>query len=176
MIFSTIDGIPDIQNELVDQSISIQSNHIQQLEEFLKERMEESNQIFNNLENTSKGFQKDDSNEMEEESYLQEDQVISEYTNGETPEFSDAQLENANIENLATEEESQEHINIKKEDSYSVVYSLPKKGDKVKVKYSDGWYTGRVQSISPKKKYFWVDFKDFNELYKVRRNEKFKII
>ena len=75
---------------------------------------------------------------------------------------------------MATEEDSEEYINIKKEESYS--YSLPKKGNKVKVKYSDGWYTGKVHSISRKKKHFWVDFRGFDELYKVQRSEKFKII
>ena len=67
-------------------------------------------------------------------------------------------------------------ITIRKEDSNSQISSLPKKGDKVKVKYSDAWYTGRVDSVSSKKKYFWVNFKGFDELYKVRRSEKFKII
>ena len=64
----------------------------------------------------------------------------------------------------------------KKEDSDEEYDSLPKRGDKVKVKYSDGWYTGRVKSISSTKKHFWVDFKGFDELYKVRKCEKFKII
>ena len=165
--FSTTNGIPVIQNDSVNPPISIQSNHILNLEEFLKERMEESNRIFNNL--TSESFQKNDSQEMEEESYLQENEVISEYINEEIPE---TELENSNLAN----EESEEHKTIKKEDSYSEHYSLPKKGDKVKVKYSDGWYTGSVHSVSSKKKYFWVDFKGFDELYKVRRCEKFKII
>ena len=162
---STTDGIPVIQDEVEqDQSTSIQPIPNQTLEEFLKERMEESNQIFENLVVTSKI----NSHDKEEESFLQEDYVISEYINEEIPQ---TELVKSDV---ATEEDSEEYINIKKEESYS--YSLPKKGNKVKVKYSDGWYTGKVHSISSKKKHFWVDFKGFDELYKVQRSEKFKII
>ena len=74
------------------------------------------------------------------------------------------------------EESSLEITKFTKEDSDSDFFRLPKKGDKVKVKYNDGWYIGRVNSISSKKKYFWVDFKGFEELYKVRKEDKFKII
>jgi len=75
------------------------------------------------------------------------------------------------------EEESEIILNhTTKEDSNKYLESLPKIGDKVKVKYPDGWYIGRVDSISSKKKYFWVDFTGFDDLYKVRRSEKFKII
>ena len=177
---STTDGIPDIiQNESQKEkstTTTIQSIQNQNLELFLKERMDESNRVFNNLVNTSKISQKDEALDRDEESKLQEDQVISEYINEESPEFSDDVLENSNIENLALDEESEELITIRKEDSNSEISSLPKEGDMVKVKYSDAWYTGRVDSVSSKKKYFWVNFKGFDELYKVRRCEKFKII
>ena len=66
---STTDGIPVIQDEVEqDQSTSIQPIPNQTLEEFLKERMEESNQIFENLVNIN-------SHDKEEESFLQEDYV-----------------------------------------------------------------------------------------------------
>ena len=77
---------------------------------------------------------------------------------------------------MIIEEESVEITNINKEDSDSDFDSFPKKGDKVKVKYSDRWYTGKGYSVSSKKKYFWVDFKGFDELYKIRAKEKFTII
>jgi hypothetical protein len=64
--FSTTDGIPVIQNEAEqDRSTSIEPIPNQTLEEFLKERMEESNQIFENLVTTSKIIQKDDPHDKE---------------------------------------------------------------------------------------------------------------
>ena len=75
---------------------------------------------------------------------------------------------------ILDKEESETELQITKRDSDK--NSLPKIGDKVKVKYPDGWYTGTVDRISSKKKYFWVDFKGFDDLYKVRRSDKFKII
>ena len=74
------------------------------------------------------------------------------------------------------EESEMNQILCEKEDSDQEYDSFPKKGDKIKVKYPDGWYTGIVDSISSKKKHFWADFKGFEVLYKVRRCEKFKII
>ena len=100
-----------IQDEVEqDQSTSIQPIPNQTLEEFLKERMEESNQIFENLVTTSKII--DDPHDKEEESFLQEDYVISEYINEEIPQ---TELVKSDV---ATED-SEEYINIKKEESYS---------------------------------------------------------
>ena len=132
---STTDGIPDIfQNEAAEEkstTTTIQPIQNRNLELFLKERMDESNRVFNNLVNTSKSSQKEETLDIDEESKLQ-DQVISEYINEETPEFSDTVLENSNIENLAIDEESEKHITIIKEDSNSQISSLPKKGIKLK--------------------------------------------
>ena len=149
------------------QSTISQSSQKQDLELFLKERLEESNIIFDNL--TSKSSQKDDTQELEEE------YVISEYINP-IEENLEVLVENSDFSNLDTEESEEKKIFKKEVSDPEYDSRLPKKGDKVKVKYSDGWYTGRVHSISSKKTFFWVQFKDFEDLYKVRRFEKFKVI
>src|SRR3984885_13531760 len=143
---STMDGIPDLQNEMDQQS------KLQELDIFLKERLEESNIIMENIAKISKSSsKKDDPHES------QEDYVISELINEE------------NL-NLTLEEESEmKQILCEKEDSDQEYDSFPKKGDKIKVKYTDGWYTGIVDSISSKKKHFWADFKGFDELSKKMR-------
>ena len=107
------------------------------LESFLKERMEESNIIFENLPNTKSSHDQQDPLTLspEEETLLQEDNILSEW-----------------IEKQEDEKESEETTNIEKEDSDSDFDSFPKKGDKVKVKYPDVWYDGRVESA--KRNYF----------------------
>ena len=182
---STMDGIPEIISKEMDQDHfpSSQSNQKNDLESFLKERLEESNLIFENLENTSKSSHKYDNPEQtpnsfqqdpltlspEEETLLQEDYTLSDWINKEEEEKE--REDYAKKSNLIIEEESVEITNINKEDSDSDFHSFPKKGDKVKVKYSEGWYIGRVHSISKKKTYFWVEFKGFDERFKVRKEE-----
>ena len=157
---STKDEIPEIyEGEVEKVQDSIQSLQFQNLDYFLKERKEESN-----------SFQSDP--QESEELHLQEDNILSEFN--EEPKENE-RTDYATNQNLIIEEESEEITNIKNEDSDFDSFS--KKGDKVKVKYEDGWYIGRVHSISSKKKkYFWVEFKGFDDLYKVRKEEKFKII
>ena len=65
-----MDGIPDIQNEMDQQS------KLQELDIFLKERLEESNIIMDNLAKTSKT-----SSQKDEPTESQEDYVISELIN-----------------------------------------------------------------------------------------------
>ena len=146
---STKDEIPEIYEDQVEKvQDTIRSFQLQNLDDFFKERKEES-----------KSFQSEP--QAAEELNLQENEILDYATN----------------QNLIIQEESEELTNIKNEDSDLDFDSFPKKGDKVKVKYADGWYIGRVHSISSKKKkYFWVDFKGFDELYKVRKEDKFKII
>ena len=109
----------------------------------------------------------------EERSYIQDEIIISEIIE----EIKDHEEESEKITYSITEDKSNNSTkNTIIEDSDSEVDLLPKKGDKVKVKYSDAWYTGKVDSVSSKKKYFWVDFKDFDELYKIRADQKSKII
>jgi len=124
--------------------------------------MEESNIIFDNI-TTASSPQKD-------EKELESEYVISEYISQETDE---SKLDNFDFSNIAFESEKKK---TKKEESDSEDDPLPKRRDKVKVKYSDGWYIGRVDSVSSKKTFFWVNFKGYDELYKVRRSDKFKII
>src|SRR5207302_582378 len=139
---------------------SIQSLQFQNLDYFLKERKEESN-----------SFQSDP--QEAKELHLQEDNTLSEFVNEEHTE--NEGLDYATNQNLIIEEESEEITNTKNEDSD--FDSFPKKGDNVKVKYAYGWYIGKVHSISSKKmKYFWVEFKGFDDIYKVRKEEKFKNI
>ena len=187
---STMDGIPEIISKEMDQDHfpSSQSNQKNDLESFLKERLEESNLIFENLENTPKSSHKYDNPEQtpnsfqqdpltlspEEETLLQEDYTLSDWINKEEEEKE--REDYAKKSNLIIEEESEKITNFNKEDSDSDFDSFPKKGDKVKVKYAEGWYIGRVHSISKKKTYFWVDFKGFDERFKVRKEEKFIII
>jgi hypothetical protein len=170
---STMDGIPEIYQIEIDQdrSKTSESNQKQDLELFLKERLEESNIIFENLSTTSK---KEDPLTLtpEEESLLKEDITLSEWINEEKER--EEYITKLNVIMESSEDEITKDNNT--EDSDSDYDSSPKKGDKVNVKYDDGWHIGRVHSISKKKKYFWVGFKDFDELYKVRRSEKFKII
>lgn len=179
---STLDEIPEIfQNQIdKDQSSFITKTFQRQnLDIFLKERKEEAIQKeksiikeHQNLESRPlESFQQNLSEKLEEASYLQEDILMSELINEELAEES----EKVAISSFVNEEyHAKENIII--EDSDSETDFLPKKGDKVKVKYSDGWYKGKVHSISFTKKYFWVDFKGFDQLYKIRRDEKFKII
>ena len=155
---STMDGIPEIIQKNIEHSKSLQSIQTQDLDIFLKERKEESNIIFDNF-TTASSPQKDE---------LESEYVISEYISQETIE---SKLENFDFSNIAYESEKKK---TKKEDSDSEDDPLPKRGDKVKVKYSDGWYIGRVDSS--KKTFFWVKFKGYDVLYKVRRSDKFKII
>jgi hypothetical protein len=149
---STKDEIPEIYEGQVEKvQDSIQSFQLQNLDYFLKERKEESNIIQSDPQEA-------------EEFHLQEDNTKE-----------NERLDYSTNQNLIIEKESEEITNIKNEDSD--FDSFPKKGDKVKVKYADGWYIGKVHSISSKKKkYFWVEFKGFDDLYKVRKEEKFKII
>ena len=107
--------------------------------------------IMKNLTN-SKNSQKDESEEFQED-------MLSQRLSMKKTQITQIYF---NIE-LYIEEESEQKIS-KKEDSDQEYDTLPKRGDKVKVKYSDGWYTGRVKSISSKKKHFWVDFKGLDEL------------
>ena len=145
---STKDDIPEIYESQEKVQDNIQSFQFQNLDYFLKERKEESN-----------SFQ---SNPQEVEELHQEDNTLSEFINEEHKE--NERLDYATNQNLIIEDESEK---IKKEDSD--FDSFPKKGDKVKVKYADGWYIGKVHSLSSKsKKYFWVEFKGFDDLYKVR--------
>ena len=120
-----------------------QQSKLQELDIFLKERLEESNIIMDNLAKTPKSSsQKDDPPN-------QKKIMLSELINGD------------NL-NLTLEEESEmKQILCEKEDSDQEYDSFPKKGDKVKVKYTDGWYTGIVDSISSKKKHFWGILKSF---------------
>ena len=159
---STIDGIPEIIQKDIEHSKSLQSIQIQDMDVFLKERKEESNIIFDNI-TTASSPQKD-------EKELESEYVISEYISQETDE---SKLDNFDFSNIAFESEKKK---TKKEESDSEDDPLPKRRDKVKVKYSDGWYIGRVDSVSSKKTFFWVNFKGYDELYKVRRSDKFKII
>ena len=128
-----------------------QAHQHQILGDFLKERRKESTRNLLNssisdiLESTTKELQ------VEEKSDLQQDKALQE-------------------DILDTTTKSTFH----KEDSDSELDLMPQKGDKVKVKYPDGWYDGRVESA--KRNYFWVKFKGFDQIYKVRKEEKFKII
>jgi len=96
---TTTDGIPEISNLEIDKSTNITIQNQNYFEQFLKERMEESDRIFNNLAKTP---QENDTNEIEEETNLKEDLVISEYIKEEVP------------LNLAIEEESNENQIINK--------------------------------------------------------------
>ena len=159
---STMDLIPEIiQKEIVQDKLQTLECQKQDLESLLKESLEESNKIFENLSTSSKISQKDDTQEEEYViSAVYINPIIEENTNSD----------------LALEEEAEKQKSSKKEDSYPEHTSFPKRGDKVNVKYSDGWYTGRVDDISSKKSHFWVKFKNSEDLFKVRRNEKFYII
>jgi hypothetical protein len=141
--------------------------------------LEESNLIFENLltksnssiilESTSESIQQDPLTlSPEEESLLKEDITLSEWINEEAEERED---HSAKSNHLNIEEESNEDT---EEDSVNDAF--PQKGDKVKIKYEDGWHMGRVKSISKKKDYFWVEFKGYDDLFKVRKEEKFNII
>ena len=71
---STMDRIPETNQIEMDQSIPLQSVQKQNLDLFLKERLEESNMIFENLGKTSKSSQDD----------LQELEVDTRYSNSFT--------------------------------------------------------------------------------------------
>src|ERR1700733_8226108 len=168
---STIDGIPDIcETKLEKDQITSITNHIEDSPTSLDvQNLAPPNP-------THMESLKDISDISDEEtSYLQDQIIISEII--EEIKEHEEQPENITYSSLITEEKSKDSTNFNiKEDSDSEDDLLPKKGDRVKVKYSDRWYTGKVHSVSSKKKYFWVDFKGFDELYKIRGKEKFTII
>src|SRR5947209_12326143 len=161
----TISNPEIIDNDMDKEDLIHQSNQNQDLESLLKEALEESNPVFENLGKTSsESSQKEDLSEMEEEI------VISEYIK--------PMEDITEIPNILTsiEEESEKKLNIKDDSDQEYDSILPKKGDLLRVKYSDGWHKGRLHSISKKKTYFWVEFKGFEDLYKVKRTEKYQLI
>jgi hypothetical protein len=154
------EGIPEVNGEN-DGLDELQTHQHQILDDYLTERKEDSiqNQLSSSipevLESTTNGLQQELQVEVIPqlliENALQEDivDISTKY--------------NFNKEEIKKEEESDSDFD-----------QMPKKGDRVKVKYPDDWYIGRV--TSSKKNYFWVEFKGFDELFKVRKEEKFKII
>ena len=71
-IKNSMDGIPEMNQIEMDQDkeITSQSNQKQDLESFLQERLEESNNIVENLKPKTKSFQNDENEELEEKSVL----------------------------------------------------------------------------------------------------------
>ena len=161
---STIDGIPEICKEIFEKDTGI-SNQIEDSPTSMEVLVPPDPTQLESVKYIS-----DISDE--ESSYLQDQNIISEII--EEIKDHEEQPENITNSSLITEESKDLTKFTTTEDSDSEVDLLPKKGDRVKVKYSDRWYTGKVHSVSSKKKYFWVDFKGFDEIYKIRAEEKFK--
>ena len=134
----TQNDIPEInQDQSEHLQDTIESQKLQNLDYFLKDILEES-------------IQKEKSqilevNNMDSNSFQQEDCKLSEWINEEAEEKERLDYITKSMIESPVEEESEIILNhTTKEDSNKYVESLPKIGDKVKVKYPDGWYIGRV--------------------------------